>query len=138
MYDLNLAMRIKRTKIKRKTHNKSKKNITFTILYMKKWPNSDSLEAGRSIRDRQSKYGISQSKYGLSHSKFGLSESKFGLSHFGGENTPRLCTNLINTEYVIFNPRRHTLFNLRFEFFSISFIVSGLYYDNNQTKLKRI
>ena len=33
-----------------------------------------------------------------------LSQSKFGLSHFGGKNTRRLCTHLINTEYVIFNP----------------------------------
>ena len=45
------------------------------------------------------------------------------LSHFGGKKTPRLCTILINTEYAIVN-----LSNLRFEFFSISFIVSGLYY----------
>ena len=45
VYDINLAVRIKRMRTRRKTH-KTKKDITYNILYMKKCPNSDPLKAG--------------------------------------------------------------------------------------------
>ena len=54
MYDLNLA--IKRMRTRGKIHNKTKKRYytLYKILYMKNFPNSYSLKAGRLISIRAS------------------------------------------------------------------------------------
>ena len=113
MYDLNLARKIKRTRIKRKTQNKTKKLYYIRHIIHEKISQSRFAES-RAINSKQSKLVLSQNKFGSSQSKFVLSQSKFGLSHFGGKNTRRLCTHLINTEYVIFNPMTSYSFQIAF------------------------
>ena len=47
LYVLNLAMGIKIMRTGRKAHNKTKKDITYSILYMKTFPNSSVASGGQ-------------------------------------------------------------------------------------------
>ena len=71
MYDLNLAMRIKRTRIKRKTQNKTKKSYYIQHIIHEKITQFG-FAGSRTINLKQSKFGPSQSKFGISQSEFVL------------------------------------------------------------------
>ena len=77
MYDLNLAMRIKRMR-RRKTHNRAKK--TYHIQHIIHEKISQFQFAESFAIKSQSKFVLTQSKFGLSLRTFVLSQSKFVLS----------------------------------------------------------
>ena len=169
MYDLNLAMRIKRMRRRTTTHIiRLKKLITYSILYMKKFHNSNSLKALRLIPEqicviteqiwviaeeicvitkqicviieqicvirkqiciiteqmcvitkqifviREKICVITEQMFVIAELIWVIMQCKFLLSHFGRNNTPRLCSLLISTEYIIFSPMTSNTFQFEF------------------------
>ena len=82
LYDLNLAMRIKRMRTERKTHNETQKRYHIQHIIHEKmyYVSQFRFAKSRVINRKQSKFVLSQSKFVLSKSKVLLSQSKFRLS----------------------------------------------------------